>query len=234
MACKFHHEQIYRGADAVARLADFRVTLCGAGALGSHLADNLVRQGFRSRRILDRDRVEEHNIGTQIYYEADVGAWKADVLRHRLFRAAGVEIESITKELREHNVRSLVKETDLVVDAFDNSASRRLVQEHCRAAGLPCLHIGLFVDYAEMVWDEHYRVPEDVAGDVCDYPLARNLVLLAVAVGSETILRFVLEGTRQNWSMTLRDFAVCPLESPLDAESGLGKTVFSDASQKHR
>ena len=225
MAGKFHHEQIYRGADAVARLADIRVTLCGAGALGSHLADNLVRQGFRALRILDRDRVEEHNIGTQIYHEADIGAWKAEVLRHRLFRAAGVEIESITKELSERNVRSLLKETDLVLDTFDNFASRRLVQEHCRTSRLPCLHVGLFADYAEVVWDEQYRVPEDVDGDVCDYPLAHNLVLLAVAVASETLLRFVLEGTRQNWSATLRDFAVCPLESPSLTESRLGKDV---------
>jgi molybdopterin/thiamine biosynthesis adenylyltransferase len=218
MAGKFHHEQLYRGADAVTRLADLRVTLCGAGALGSHLADNLIRQGFRSLRMIDRDRVEEHNIGTQIYHEGEFGALKAEVLRHRLFRAVSVEIEAITKELSERNVRSLVKETDLVLDTFDNSASRRLVQEHCRAARLPCLHVGLLADYAEVVWEDHYRVPEDVAGDVRDYPLARNLVLLAVAVASETILRFVLEGTRQNWSMTLRDFAVRPLESPWPTE----------------
>ena len=219
MAGKFHHEQIYRGADAVARLAVIRMTVCGAGALGSHLADNLVRQGFRSLRVIDRDRVEEHNIGTQIYHEADIGVWKAEVLRHRLFRAAGVEIESIAKELSERNVRSLLKETALVLDTFDNSASRRLVQAHCRAARLSCLHIGLFADYAEVVWDEQYRVPEDMDGDVCDYPLARNLVLLAVAVASETLLRFVLEGSRQSWSATLRDFAVRPLESPRLTES---------------
>ena len=97
---------------------------------------------------------------------------------------------------------------------FDNSASRRLVREQCRALSIPCLHVGLFKDYGEVIWDECYRVPQDVAGDVCDYPLARNLVLLTVAVASEVVLRFVLEGARQDWSATLRDFAVRPLESP--------------------
>jgi molybdopterin/thiamine biosynthesis adenylyltransferase len=214
MASKFHHEQIYRGADAVARLADIRVTLCGAGALGSHLADNLVRQGFRSLRILDRDRVEEHNIGTQIYNEADVGAWKAEVLRNRIFRAVGMEAEAITKELGERNARTLLKGADIIIDTFDNSASRRIVQESCRAERISCLHVGLSADYAEIIWDEHYRVPADVLGDVCDYPLARNLVLLTVAVASETLIRFVLDGTRQSWSVTLRDFAVRSLELP--------------------
>jgi molybdopterin/thiamine biosynthesis adenylyltransferase len=213
MAGKFHHEQLYRGADLLARLAAARVTLCGAGALGSHLADNLVRQGLGSLKVIDRDRVEQHNVSTQLYGESDVGAWKVEVLRNRLFRAAGVEIEAVNKELTERTARGLLNDSGLVVDTFDNSASRRLVQEQCRALGLPCLHVGLFADYAEMIWDEHYRVPGDVVGDVCDYPLARNLVLLAVAVASETLVRFVGDGTRQNWSATLRDFAVQPLES---------------------
>ena len=103
----------------------------------------------------------------------------------------------------------------LVIDAFDNSASRQLVQETCRALSLPCLHVGLYADYAEVVWDEAYRVPADAAGDVCDYPLARNLVLLAVAVASEAVVRFVLDGERGNWSLTLRDFTVRPLETPV-------------------
>jgi hypothetical protein len=101
----------------------------------------------------------------------------------------------------------------LVIDTFDNSASRRLVQQHCRALGLACLHVGLYADYGEVIWDERYRVPGDVAGDVCDYPLARNLVLLAVAVASETVVRFALTGARPDWSVTPRDFAVRAFET---------------------
>src|SRR5919206_615953 len=99
MASKFHHEQLYRGADSLDKLAATRLTLCGAGALGSHLADNLMRQGFASLRVIDRDRVEEHNVSTQLYGESDVGGWKVEVLRQRLFRATGVEIEAHRKEL---------------------------------------------------------------------------------------------------------------------------------------
>jgi molybdopterin-synthase adenylyltransferase len=213
MAGKFHHEQLYRGADALAKLAAARVTLCGAGALGSHLADNLVRQGFGPLRVIDRDRVEEHNVSTQLYGTSDVGAWKVEVLRNRLFRAAGVEVEAVAKELTERNARSLLKGSGILLDTFDNSASRRLVQEQCRALEVPCLHVGLSADYGEAIWDEGYRVPQDVPGDVCDYPLARNLVLLVVAVASEALVRFVLDGVRQDWSATLRDFAVRPLET---------------------
>jgi molybdopterin/thiamine biosynthesis adenylyltransferase len=220
MAGLLHHERLYRGADAIARLAAQPLTLCGAGALGSHLADNLARQGFTRLRLLDRDRVEEHNVSTQLYGLSDVGAPKAEVLRGRLFRATGVEAEAVVKELTERNARSLLKGGGLVLDTFDNSASRRLVQETCRSLQLPCMHVGLFADYAEVIWDERYRVPPDVGGDVCDYPLARNLVLLAVAVASEALVRAVLGGERLDWSVTLRDLAVRPLESP---QQNLGK-----------
>ena len=213
MADKFHHEAIYRGADQVAKLASQRLTICGAGALGSQLTDNLARQGFQQLRVIDRDRVQEHNVNTQLYGESDVGSWKVDVLRQRLFRATGVEIEALRKELSDRTARSLLQEGGLVIDTFDNSASRRLVQEHSRSLQLPCLHVGLYADYGEVIWDERYRVPQDVAGDVCDYPLARNLVILVVAVASEVIVRFALARTRENWSVTLRDFAIRALES---------------------
>lgn len=212
MADKFHHEAIYRGADQVARLAECKLTLCGAGALGSHLADNLARQGFRQLRVIDRDRVEEHNVGTQLYGESDIGAWKVDVLRQRLFRATGVEIDAIRKDLTEKTAKSLLADGRLIIDTFDNSGSRRLVQDQCRALKLPCLHAGLYADYGEVIWDERYRVPSDVAGDVCDYPLARNLILLVVAVASETVVRFALTGARLDHSITLGDFAIRPME----------------------
>ncbi len=41
------HEALYRGEEAMARLAGARIVLCGAGALGSHLAEHLMRQGAR-------------------------------------------------------------------------------------------------------------------------------------------------------------------------------------------
>lgn len=213
MGSKFLHEEIYRGADAVKTLSVFQVTVCGAGAIGSHLADNLARQGFSRLRVIDRDRVEQHNVSTQLYGAADVGAWKVEVLRNRLFRAVDIEVDAVSKELSERNVKTLLKGSDLVVETFDNSASRQLVQQHCRSAGMECLHVGLYADYCEVVWDQAYRVPRDVAGDVCEYPLARNLILLAVAIASETLIRFVLTGERESRSATLKDFSVHNLET---------------------
>ena len=211
-------EELYRGADQLAKLRDVRVVICGAGALGSNLADNLARQGFTRLRVIDRDRVEAHNVGTQLYGDSEVGLWKVDALRNRLFRAAGVEIESVRKELTAANARQLLKDSDVVIDTFDNSASRALVQQTAREMSVGgCLHVGLFAEYGEIIWDFAYRVPRDVPGDVCEYPLARNIVLLAVAIASETLVTYVLDGQQRNWSVTLRDLSIEPLYALLPA-----------------
>lgn len=213
MSNKFLHDEIYRGSEAVAKLAKPLVTVCGAGALGSNLADNLSRQGFGQLRVIDFDRVEEHNINTQVYGIGDVGALKVDVLKNRLFRSIEIEIEAVGRRLDVRSVKKQLKDSSMVVDTFDNSVSRQLVQDHCRTAGLPCLHVGLYADYCEVIWDQNYRVPADAEGDVCDYPLARNLVLIAVAIASEAIIRFILCDEQINRTATLTDFSIQPLET---------------------
>jgi hypothetical protein len=178
----------------------------------------LVRMLVARRHEHDWLALPAHRGDTRFYIDGMVpvrliqDAQLFETIHTHFFRATGVEIDAIRKELTDRNAGSLLQGAGLVVDTFDNSSSRRIVQEQCRALSFPCLHAGLYADYGEVIWDENYRVPRDVAGDVCDYPLARNLVLLVVAIASEVILAEVLHGRRQNWSATLGDFAVRPLE----------------------
>src|SRR5687767_13152754 len=88
---------------------------------------------------------------------------------------------------------------------METTASRTIVQGTVRALDIPCLHVGLAADYAEAIWDERYAVPTETGDDTCDYPLARNTVLLAVALASELVLRFFLAGTREDSTLTLQD-----------------------------
>lgn len=209
MTAPLNHESRYRGDAAMKKLAAAKVCLCGAGAVGSTLADALARQGVKTLRVIDRDRVEAHNVSTQIYTSEDAGAFKAEALKDHLFLAAGIEIESVAKELTASNAKKLLKDVDLIIDGFDNSASRRAVTDACLAEGWACLHVGLNADYGEVRWNERYRVPGDAAaGDVCDYPLARNLVQLVSAVAAESVVRFLLTGAREDYSVTLKDLKV--------------------------
>jgi len=95
----------------------------------------------------------------------------------------------------------------LVIDAFD-TRSRQFVTEWCQQHDLPCLHVGLADGYAEVIWNDNYRVPSVAQDDICDYPLVRNLVLLAVAVASETINRYITQGEQRTYTITRDDFNV--------------------------
>lgn len=209
----FFHEQLYRSAALMTQLQDFPVTVCGAGALGANLTENLARCGFGQLCVIDCDRIEERNLSTQPYYKSDIGAQKAKILTNSLYRALGVAIDGKTKELTAENCPQLLKNARLVVDTFDNSIARQAVTNHCQTQNLPCLHVGLATDYAEVLWNEVYRVPSPTNDDVCDYPLARNLVIITVAVATEVILRYVASGKQDNYTITLEDFSIQPFNN---------------------
>jgi molybdopterin/thiamine biosynthesis adenylyltransferase len=204
----YYHERLYRSAELMAKLRTFPITLCGAGAVGSNLAENLARTGFTTLKVIDYDRVEERNLSTQPFYRADIGAHKTTILANTLYRALGINLETSVTELTSHNAKKLLKGSQLVIDGFDNSTARAAVSKYCKSANLPCLHVGLASDYAEIIWNDEYRVPSATQDDVCDYPLARNLVLLAVAIASEVIIAFIKDGTQRSLTVTLQDFAV--------------------------
>ncbi|MGE5655514.1 MAG: ThiF family adenylyltransferase [Actinomycetota bacterium] len=206
----FFHEQLYRSPAVMPLLKNFPITLCGVGALGANITENLARSGFEQLKIIDCDRIEERNLSTQPYYRSDIGALKAKILANNLYRALGVKVDSHSKKLTATNVDQLLAKSGLVVDTFDNSVARQTVKDYCASVAIPCLHVGLAADYAEIIWNEYYRVPSPVNDDVCDYPLARNLVMLTVATACEVIVTFVATKVQQNLTCTLRDFAIQP------------------------
>ena len=208
----FFHEQLHRTPELMAQIKDFPITVCGAGALWANIIENLARSGAGSLSVIDRDRIEERNVSTQPYYKSDVGAYKVKILTNNLYRALGVTVDGRSKELTATNAPQFLRDTNLVIDTFDNSAARQALKDFCQQAQLPCLHVGLASDYAEVMWNDIYRVPSPANDDVCDYPLARNLVMLTVAVACEVVMSFVVSEQQQSFTVTLGDFAVKPFE----------------------
>lgn len=188
-------------------MKDKRIAICGAGAVGSTLADSLARQGVGYLRVIDFDRVEARNLATQTYTTEDVGALKVQALKDQIFRATGLEIEPVSKKLTPDNAAKLLKGVDLVIDGFDNSAARQAVATAC--AAVPCLHVGLFTGYGEARWNEGYRVPKDPGeGDPCELVLARNLIQLTCAVAAELAVRFLRDRSMESRSITLGDLRI--------------------------
>lgn len=202
------HESAYRGD--LSRL-NSRIVVCGAGALGSNFVDQITRIGASNLTVIDKDRIEESNISTQIWMKSEVGNLKTAALQSRVFKTTGVEIESIPKEFSSSNAKKFFKNAAIVVDVFDNNSSRKIVQAYCRASTIPCIHAGVSGDgYGEVVWDAEYKVPEDVSGDPCEVPFSRNLVMLTVTVLCEEVINYLLNARSRSWSITLKDLAIRP------------------------
>lgn len=202
------HEERYRSAELMQKLQQHGVTVCGAGALGANLVENLARSGFNKLKVIDFDRIEERNLSTQPYYRSDVGAFKAKILANQLYRAIGLKLEVETKKLTATNVEQQLQGSALVIEAFDNSVARQVVKDYCDRANLPCLHAGLAADYAEVIWNSCYRVPSNRQDDVCDYPLARNLVMLTIAITSEAAIDWIATGAQRSFTITLKDLSI--------------------------
>ena len=202
----FLHERLFRD---IGPHAQKLITICGAGALGSYLSLLLASQGFLSQRIIDKDRVEERNIGTQLFTQQDLRAYKADVLRKYLYKKCKARVEPYTVELTYENAASLLRDSDVVIDTFDNSKSRRVVKEVCEELNIPCIHAGMSEDgYSEVFWNEKYVIPEDIGMDLCEYPLALNLIWVTTALTAEVIIHFFHKGEKKSYFFTLKDFMI--------------------------
>lgn len=204
------HEEVYRGETLLKKMADKPLVICGCGAIGSNLIDNLARQGFTKFTVIDFDRIEDHNRNNQIWSRKEIGQLKVAMMKFRLFNDIGLtSCLDVSKKLDESNIGKIITKKDcIVVDAFDNSESRQLIKNYCNANNVDCLHIGLAQDYAEVIWNEEYEVPVKKGKDVCEYPLARNIAILSVVVGTESLIKYVDGGVKESYSITLKDFKI--------------------------
>ena len=128
-------------------LLNSRVTLCGCGALGTVVANLLVRAGVGFLRILDRDFIELHNLQRQLLFdEEDVAAGlpKAEAAARKLRAINGeIVIEPVVTDLDHTNVLQLLGDVDLIVDGTDNFETRYLVNDAAVMLGKPWIYGGV-------------------------------------------------------------------------------------------
>ena len=124
------------------KLNDARITLIGAGGLGSPAALYLAAAGIGTLTLVDDDRVERSNLQRQIVHtDARVGENKAESARVAL----NALNPSVRVDLRPHrllaaNVESLLEGSDVVIDGADNFPTRYLVDAATRRLRIPLVY----------------------------------------------------------------------------------------------
>ncbi len=134
------------GEEGQRRLLASRALICGCGALGSVIANTLVRAGVGHVRIVDRDFLELNNLQRQVLFDeedlrADLPKAVAAANKLRKINSA-VEIEPLVVDLDHTNIESLCAGVDCIVDGTDNFETRFLINDAALKLGIPWVYGG--------------------------------------------------------------------------------------------
>jgi molybdopterin-synthase adenylyltransferase len=128
------------------KLSQAKVLVCGVGALGSMIANTIVRSGVGFVRLVDRDFVELSNLQRQVLYdEQDVAnnLPKAIAAATKLQRInSAVRIEPIVTDVDHANIERLAEGVDMIVDGTDNFEIRFLLNDVAVKHKLPWVYGG--------------------------------------------------------------------------------------------
>ena len=117
-----HGEELHK------RFSSATVAVCGLGGLGSNIATALARSGIGKLLLIDFDCVDVTNLHRQQYKADQIGRYKAEALAENLLEMAPyTKIHTMTVRITEENFAALLKEADIVCEAFDHAESKAML-----------------------------------------------------------------------------------------------------------
>ena len=98
-------------------LRALRIAIVGIGALGSMIADLLVRMGCRDLTLFDDERLEIVNTRRHVLSVDDVGDYKATALAKRLNSLSlFADVDGVVAALPDHDAEQAITTKELVID----------------------------------------------------------------------------------------------------------------------
>jgi molybdopterin/thiamine biosynthesis adenylyltransferase len=139
------------GDDGQQKLLGASAVLAGCGALGTVVANLLVRAGVGRLRIIDRDFVEPSNLQRQtLFEEADAReALPKAVAAERRLRAINSDphVEGIVADLTPANCAELLGGFQLILDGTDNFQTRLLLNDAAISLNVPWIYAAAVGSY---------------------------------------------------------------------------------------
>ena len=140
------------GREGQKRLAESRVAIVGCGATGTAVASLLARAGVGKMLIVDRDYVEPSNLQRQsLFDEADAAESLPKAIAATRKIAAfnsEVEVRAEVADLTPENIRALLGDAGLILDATDNFETRYLINDFAVKNGKPWIYAAAVAAYA--------------------------------------------------------------------------------------
>jgi len=121
------------------KLLNSRVSLIGLGGLGSPVAYYLTAAGIGHLNIVDYDTVNISNLHRQIlHFTNDINAKKTESAIEKLSKLnPDCNIEIVSELLTPENSKSILKNSDFVIEGSDNIATKMLVNDTCVNLNIP-------------------------------------------------------------------------------------------------
>lgn len=127
------------GASGQRRLKQASVLIAGLGGLGSLSALFMAAAGVGHLKIVDMDRVADHNLNRQLLHATpDIGRRKTDSARDKLTALnPECQIETVAATIADDTVAAMARGCGLILDGTDNLPTRRVLNRAARTERIP-------------------------------------------------------------------------------------------------
>ncbi len=191
------------GIELQSKITGATVAICGLGGLGSNIALSLARAGIGKMILIDFDKVNITNLHRQQYTARQIGMYKTDALKENLLEIAPyLHIETQILRIIESNAAELLKDADIVCEAFDIAETKAMLadvvlekmpQKYLVAAsGMAGLGDANLIKTRKIT--SRFYVCGDEVSDVRDgMELISSRVMLCAAHQAHTVLRILAQ-----------------------------------------
>lgn len=178
------------------------VAIAGLGGLGSNIAIMLARVGVGRLKLIDYDVVEPSNLNRQQYFIKHIGMNKTDAILEILQEVNPyISIETIHTFVDADNIEALFSDVDIVVEAFDNPASKALLVNEMlhrfpdkyivAASGLAGYYSNNTIQ-TKRISDKFYLIGDDTSAAKPGCGLMAPRAALAASHQANTVVRLIM------------------------------------------
>ena len=139
----FYRTAMLLGEEAEERLNRAHVIVFGAGGVGGHCVDALVRSGLGNITVIDSALVKASNLNRQICATKDsIGMKKVDAMEKHIRSVSDCRVTSVHAFALPENIAELLPDdtkADVIIDAVDTVTAKLAIIERASALGIPVL-----------------------------------------------------------------------------------------------
>lgn len=192
------------GQEGQERIKNASVLVVGAGGKGTAVLKNLVSGGIGKIGISDNYLVEEQALANQsLYGHSDIGKLKAIITRQKLNEInhfTHIELHNVC--LEKHNILSVFKAYQIVVDATDNYPAHGLINDASIISKKPVV-FGEIEDYKGLVSVFNYKEcptyrclyptkPEKVKSNLQGIPSCGTIYPIVGSIMANEVFKLIL------------------------------------------